>query len=83
MNDCRDKVYIIGSKQFLSEIAGVLPSARGSKSGYRPRTLAGIARNRPVDGETIMHCPVCHDTGKVTPEEAECWHASVRQARDG
>jgi hypothetical protein len=24
-----------------------------------------------IDGETIMHCPVCQDTGKVTVEEAD------------
>jgi hypothetical protein len=31
----------------------------------------GLSPGISVDGETIMHCPVCQDTSKVKPEEAE------------
>ena len=33
----------------------------------------GLSPGISVDGETIMHCPVWHDTSKVRPEEAERW----------
>ncbi len=30
----------------------------------------GLSPGIAIDGETIMHCPVCHDTGKVAVEES-------------
>ena len=32
-----------------------------------------------IDGETIVHCPVCHDKGMVTVEEADRGRAEIRQ----
>jgi hypothetical protein len=31
-----------------------------------------------MDGETIVHCPICHDKGMVTVEEAERGRAEIR-----
>ena len=39
----------------------------------------GLSPGISIDGETIMHCPVCHDTGKVTPDEAERWAREMAQ----
>jgi hypothetical protein len=32
-----------------------------------------------MDGETIVHCPVCHDKGMVTVEQADCGRAEIRE----
>jgi hypothetical protein len=32
-----------------------------------------------MDGETIVHCPVCHDKGMVTVEEADHWRQEMRE----
>jgi hypothetical protein len=45
--------------QFGELPPGVCPACMG--------LLPGIA----IDGETIIHCNICHDTGKVTPEQSE------------
>jgi hypothetical protein len=34
-----------------------------------------------MDGETIMHCPICHHSGKVTPKENERFWETVEQQR--
>ena len=39
----------------------------------------GLSPGIAIDGETIMHCPVCKDTGKVTPEEAERYWQAVEE----
>ena len=39
----------------------------------------GLSPGISIDGETIMHCPVCHDTGKVTPQQAERWAREMAQ----
>jgi hypothetical protein len=39
----------------------------------------GLSPGIAIDGHTIMHCPVCHDTGKVTPEEAERYWNAVEE----
>jgi hypothetical protein len=32
-----------------------------------------------MDGETIVHCPVCHDKGMVTVEQADRGRAEIRE----
>ncbi|MBV8358017.1 MAG: hypothetical protein JO189_08790 [Deltaproteobacteria bacterium] len=32
-----------------------------------------------MDGETVMHCPVCHDQGMVTVEAADRWRQAMRK----
>jgi hypothetical protein len=39
----------------------------------------GLSPGISIDGETIMHCPVCQDTGKVTVEEADRWREEMRK----
>ncbi len=46
------------SENFCEMDAGVCPACMGLSPGIS------------IDGETIMHCPVCNDTGKVTVEES-------------
>ena len=42
----------------------------------------GLSPGIAIDGETIMHCSVCGDTGKVTPEQSErCWQAVEERQR--
>jgi uncharacterized Zn finger protein (UPF0148 family) len=43
---------------------------------------AGLSPGISINGETIMHCPVCQDTGKVTPEEAERWDREMQEKYD-
>ena len=38
----------------------------------------GLSPGISIDGETIMHCRVCNDTGKVTPEESKRFWEAVR-----
>jgi hypothetical protein len=38
----------------------------------------GLSPGIAIDGETIMHCRVCNDTGKVTSEEAERYWQAVK-----
>jgi hypothetical protein len=40
--------------------------------------VIGLSPGIDLDGETFVHCAVCFDTGKVTPEQAEAW-----ELRDG
>jgi hypothetical protein len=32
-----------------------------------------------MDGETIVHCPVCHDRNVVTVEDADRWRNEMRK----
>jgi len=32
-----------------------------------------------MDGETVMHCPVCHDKGMVTVEETDRWRRRMQE----
>jgi hypothetical protein len=32
-----------------------------------------------TDGETIMHCGLCHDAGLVTVEEANLWRQAMQE----
>jgi hypothetical protein len=32
-----------------------------------------------IDGETIMHCPVCHDKGTVSVEKADRWRQAMQE----
>jgi hypothetical protein len=32
-----------------------------------------------MDGETVMHCPVCHDQGMVTVEAADRWRRRMQE----
>jgi hypothetical protein len=32
-----------------------------------------------MDGETIVHCPVCHDKGMVAVEAADRWRHEMRE----
>jgi hypothetical protein len=50
---------ILDGVEFGELPPGVCPSCMGLSPGIA------------MDGETIMHCPVCSDTGKVTDEQAE------------
>ena len=43
----------------------------------------GLSPGIAIDGETIMHCPVCHDAGKVTPEESERFWRAVEEREKG
>ena len=43
----------------------------------------GLSPGISIDGETIMHCPVCHDTGRVTPEEAARWEEEMAKRLAG
>jgi len=38
----------------------------------------GLSPGISIDGETIMHCKLCGDTGKVTPEQARQWEEEMR-----
>jgi hypothetical protein len=37
----------------------------------------GLSPGIDLDGETVVHCAVCSDTGKVTPEQAEAWECEM------
>ena len=43
----------------------------------------GLSPGIDIDGETIMHCPVCRDIGKVTPEESERYWKAVEEREKG
>ena len=66
-----DGAYLLSMEDFDEPPLGTCPACDGLSPGIS------------VDGETIMHCPVCHDTGNVTPEESErFWkEAKERQQR--
>jgi hypothetical protein len=36
-----------------------------------------------MDGETIVHCPVCGDRGHVTVEAADAWREKMRKRYAG
>jgi hypothetical protein len=36
-----------------------------------------------LDSETMMHCPVCHDTGKVTPDQTKAWEERIHTMNKG
>jgi hypothetical protein len=42
------------------------------------RSATAFHQGISIDGETIMHCPVCHDREKVTVEEADRWRREMR-----
>jgi hypothetical protein len=54
-----DGAYLLTIDELDELPPGVCPACTGLSPGIS------------IDGETIMHCPVCQDTGKVTVEEAD------------
>jgi hypothetical protein len=38
----------------------------------------GLSPGIAADGKTIMHCDLCHDTGRVTLEQARNWEEEMR-----
>jgi hypothetical protein len=45
-------------------------------------TCDGLSPGISIDGETIMHCGVCNETGKVTPEQNERFWEAVRERQN-
>jgi len=39
----------------------------------------GLSPGISADGETIVHCPVCHDRNVVTAEDADRWRNEMRK----
>jgi hypothetical protein len=39
----------------------------------------GLSPGISMDGETIVHCPVCHDRNVVTVEDADRWRNEMRK----
>ena len=39
----------------------------------------GLSPGISADGETIVHCPVCHDRNVVTVEDADCWRNEMQK----
>src|SRR6266851_8857783 len=39
----------------------------------------GLSPGISADGETIVHCPVCHDRNVVTVEDADRWRNEMRK----
>jgi hypothetical protein len=66
-----DRAYLLTTDELDELPPGVCPACTGLSPGIS------------IDGETIMHCPVCQDTGKVTVEEADRWREEMRTTRQG
>lgn len=62
-----DGAYLLSLEDLDERPADVCPACDGLSPGIS------------IDGETIMHCAVCHDTGKVTPEDANRWREEMRK----
>jgi hypothetical protein len=62
-----DGAYLISMDQVDELPPGVCPSCTGLSPGIA------------IDGETVVHCSVCGDTGKVTPEESERYWKAVKR----
>ena len=39
----------------------------------------GLSPGISMDGQTIVHCPVCHDRNVVTVEDADRWRSEIRK----
>lgn len=39
----------------------------------------GLSPGIAMDGETIMHCPVCHDQNAVAVADADRWRDEMRK----
>jgi hypothetical protein len=65
-----DGSYLISLDDFDQLPEGMCPCCTGLSPGIA------------MDGETIVHCPVCHDTGKATPKEAERYEEEMRKYRE-
>jgi len=42
-------------------------------------TCDSLSPSIDMDGETIVHCPICRDKGIVSTEEAERWRQEMRE----
>jgi hypothetical protein len=60
-----DGAYLLPIDELDELPPGVCPACQGLSPGIS------------ADGETIMHCSVCDDTGKVTPEQARKWEQAM------
>ena len=69
-----DREYLDSENFCEMEGAYLLPVEEGDElpPGVCPACM-GLSPGIAIDGETIMHCALCHDTGTVTVEEAERW----------
>jgi hypothetical protein len=65
-----DDDEILDGVQFGELPPGVCPACMGLSPGIA------------IDGETIMHCSLCGNSGKVTPEQAEKYWKGVEE-REG
>ncbi len=43
----------------------------------------GLSPGISMDGETVMHCLLCHDTGQVMPDQAKVWEERIRSLKKG
>jgi hypothetical protein len=39
----------------------------------------GLSPGIGMDGETVMHCPVCHDQNAATVADADRWRDEMRK----
>jgi hypothetical protein len=39
----------------------------------------GLSPGIAVDGETVMHCPVCHDQNAITVADTDRWRDEMRK----
>jgi hypothetical protein len=58
-----------------------LQEAARTRAGTCP-ACDGLSPGITIDGETIMHCAVCNETGKVTPEQNERFWEAVRERQN-
>jgi len=42
----------------------------------------GLSPGIAMDGETIVHCPVCHDQHAVTVADADRWRDEMRKRHE-
>jgi hypothetical protein len=61
-----DGAYLVSLDDFDEPPPGTCPACDGLSPGIS------------VDGETIMHCTLCGDSGKVTIEQEKQWEEDMR-----
>ncbi len=66
-----DGAYLVSDKDDNQRPADLCPCCDGLSPGI------------DLDGETIIHCPICHDRHTVTPEQIKAYEDEMRARYGG
>jgi hypothetical protein len=76
--DWRKRTTIMSNREMLQALRRLGPEKVLNGIGLCP-CCDSLSPGIAMDGETIVHCPVCYDKGMVAFEAADRWRQKLRE----